>query len=236
MLARVYFPQLLMALFGGLFVAVGILTFGNAYIFDRLFIGILIFTAFICRKNINIISLLVIILLQRVIQEFAWLGLNNSIQLKELLYLIALLLFYIFRYDRLVKFIFPILVLLICAEIYWYIIDYPAPQLYWHTVLLLSCLITRHMIFSRLEWVEYLFPNKSQSTNLDWIFYKLLGTTSIILVLSLFEYLIRHVLGLSHFLLIYYSYPYLVHGIATFSIWATFNESYKQLIPKLLKV
>ncbi|WP_340680412.1 hypothetical protein [Paraglaciecola sp.] len=235
MLARVYLPPFITALFGGLFVALGILTFGNAYIFDRLFIGVLIFTALICFKNINIVSLLTIILLQRIIEELAWAGLNDSYVAKELVYLLGLVMIYTFRYDPMVKFATPTLLLTIAAEIYWYVSDYPAPEVYWPVLLLLSNLFTRYMIFSRLEFVERYFPKKSQSTNLDWIIYKLTGTTVIIQSLLLLEYIIRHVFELHQLLVMYHSYPYLVHGIAIFAIWATFNESYKQILPRLLK-
>ena len=45
MLLSHYLPKILTALFGGLFVSLGIYTFGNALLFDRIFIGVLIFTA-----------------------------------------------------------------------------------------------------------------------------------------------------------------------------------------------
>jgi hypothetical protein len=235
MLARVYLPPFITALFGGLFIALGVLTFGNASLFDGLFIAVLLFAGIVCRKNINIVSLLVIIVIDRLLQELAWFGLSSNDLLKELLYILTLVVLLVVRYDPLVKIIFPIIMLVIGAEIYWYVTDYPAPQLYWYITLLLSCLVTRFMIFSRLDWVEKFFPNKSQSINLDWIFYKLIGTTSIILSAMLLEYLVRHVFNFAQVTVIYYSYPYLVHAIATFSVWATFNESYKQLQLRLIK-
>lgn len=235
MLLRVYLPPFITALFGGLFIAIGILTFGDADTFDRLFVGILIFTLIVCRNNIDIVSLLAIVFLQRIMQELAWTSLNDSEILKELLYSLALVMMYSLRYDPLVKWLTAILVLAIFSEIYWYLSDYPAPQLFWHLILLLSCLITRYMIFSRVDLVQKYLSRQSESTNLDWIFYKLMGTTTLVQAAAIFEYLIRHVLGQSQVLFVYYSYPYIVHGLATFAIWATFHESYKLLLPKLLK-
>ena len=235
MFARVYLPPFITALFAGLFIAIGILTFGDADTFDRLFVGVLVFTLIICRHNIDIVSLLAIIFLQRIMQELAWASLSDGEVLKELLYSLVLVTMYALRYDPLVKWLASVVVLAVCAELYWYFTDYPAPQLYWHLTLLLSCMLTRYMIFSRLELVQKYLTRQSQSTNLDWIFYKLAGTTAIVHVAAILEYLIRHILGLSQVLIIYYAYPYIVHGIATFAIWATFHESYKQLLPKLLK-
>lgn len=235
MLARIYIPQFLTALFGGLILACGIITFGNALIFDRLFIGMLVFTAAVCFRNINIISVLAIILLQRCIEELAWFGLENAYTIKELLYCLALVVTFYLRFDPLAKIVAATLLLVIGAEIYWYATDYPAPEIYWHVSLMIINLFSRYLIFSRLALVDRFFPSQAQSTNLDWIIYRLMGTTVIIQCLVLIEYLGRHVLDFSNVLFIYYSYPYLMHAIGTFAIWATFNESYKQLLPRLLK-
>ncbi|MGO4893988.1 hypothetical protein [Flavobacterium sp. W21_SRS_FM6] len=235
MLARVYLPQLLTALFGGIFVACGMLSFGNAYIFDRLFIGIIIFTAAVCYRNINIVSVLAIILLQRCIEEFAWFSLSNAFVIKEFLYCLALALAIYLRFDPFAKFVGLTLVFVIGAEFYWYMADYIAPEIYWHVALMMINLFSRYLVFSRLDIVDRLFPGRGRSTNLDWIIYRLMGTTIIIQCAVLIEYLMRHLLGYSNVLIIYYSYPYLMHAIGMFAIWATFNESYKQLLPRLLK-
>lgn len=235
MLLKVYIPQFMAALFGGLFIFVGILSFGKANFFDHLFIGIIIFTGIICRKNINVVSLLAIILLQIIVQELAWVVLTDSSLLKISLYSIVLILMYSLRFDEIIKWIAPLLLLAIASEIYWYVADYSAPQLNWYLILLISCLITRYMIFSRVEFIDSYFPKQGQSTNLDWIFYKLMGITAFVHALMILEYLIRHILGQDQILLVYYSYPYIIHIVAIFSIWATFHESYKALLPKLLK-
>jgi hypothetical protein len=235
MLARVYLPPFITALFGGLFIAIGIITFGKPDYFDRLFIGVLIFTAAVCRKNINIVSILVIILLQRLIEESAWSWLQNIYIIRELIYCIALATVVYLWFDPISKLASAVLILLIGAEIYWYITDYPAPELYWHTTLLLTNLLTRYMIFSRTSIVEHYFPGKGESTNLDWAIYKLCAVAAVIQCLALVEYLIRHLLGFNQVLIVYQSYVFLVHSIAIFVIWVTFNESYKQLLPRLLK-
>jgi hypothetical protein len=235
MLARVFLPPLISTLFGGLFIALGIVTFGDPDTFDRLFLGVIIFTLFICRNNIDIISLLAIIFLQRIMEELAWSSLSDGVILKEILYILVIVMMYSLRYDPLVKWVTCILVLAISSEFYWYLTDYDAPQLYWHMFLLLSCLLTRYMIFSRVVMVQRYLRRTSHSTNLDWIFYQLIGITVIVQIAAIFEYLVRHVLGQTEVIIIYDSYPYIVHGIATFAIWVTFHESYKLLTPKLLK-
>jgi hypothetical protein len=83
--------------------------------------------------------------------------------------------------------------------------------------------------------VNKFFPEKGESINLDWIIYKLSAITIMVQAAILMEYLARHVLVYQDVLLVYFSYPYIIQGIATLSIWAVFNESYKLLAPRLLK-
>lgn len=235
MLTRVYLPPFLTALFGGLFVFGGILSFGNSLVFDRLFFAIVLFTAIVCHNNINIVSLLVIILVQRLVEELAWIGLQDAYIVKEMLYCLTLAVIVYLRFDPITKLIRVVLGLVVTAEIYWFLTGYDAPEIYWHVVLINICLFSRYLIFSRLSIVDKLFPGKGKSTNLDWTIYKLLGLTIIVQSAMLLEYLLRHILGLNKVLVIYYAYSYIVHAIAIFSIWATFNESYKQLLPRLLR-
>jgi hypothetical protein len=235
MIIRAYLPQILTTFFGGLFVALGIITFGNAEAFDKLYLLILFFAALLCHKNMNIVSILSIILLQRLTEELAWLYLFDNNIIKLLIYCFGLLAAYYLRHDWLVKVIIPTIVLVIVAEAYWFISDYKSPELYWHIWIMISNLIVRFLIFSRVSLVDHYFPNKGESVNLDWVIYKLSVVVIIIQSAILFEYLIRHILGVSGALYIYLLYPYLIHGLATIAIWATFQESYKQILPKLLK-
>lgn len=235
MLVRAYLPNFLTALFGGLFIAAGILTFGDSFIFDRLYIGVLIFALVVCRTNINVVSVVVIILIQLALEHLAWMFLSENYFIKCLLYSAAFWAAYSYRYDWVIKTIVPITILVSVSEVFWYVTDYPAPQIYWHIAIMISNLITRYLLFSRVSFVEDYFPGKGESINLDWIIYKLSALTIIVQALVVFEYLARHILGFSSILFIYYSYPYLIQGIGTIALWSTFNESYKQLLPRLLK-
>jgi hypothetical protein len=235
MLVRAYLPNFITALFAGLFIAGGILTFGNADVFDRLYFGILIFTAVICRKNINVLSVLIILFAQLSMEELAWLYRSDSYVVKIILYSTVIWFAYYFRYDWVAKAIFYIVILVIFSEVYWYLTDYPPPQFYWHIWIMLSNLLVRYFLFSRVSLLDEYFPGKGMSTNLDWVIYRLSALVIITQIAITLEYLARHILGFSSVLFIYYSYEYIIHGLATFAIWATFHESYKQLLPRLLK-
>jgi hypothetical protein len=235
MLIRAYFPQILTALFGGLFVAAGIITFGDAKTFDRLYLVILIFTAIVCRENINVVSIVFILFLQVTIDEIVWLTLGELYIFKIFSYSFVLWSIYYFRYDWVIKIILPSVTLVAGSEFYWYFSNYQPPQISWYIWIMSSNLIIRYLIFSRVRMVDKFFPEKGASINLDWIIYKLSALTILVQAGILMEYLARHVLGYSNVLLVYFSYPYIIQGIATLSIWAVFNESYKLLVPRLLK-
>ena len=235
MLLRAYLPKLLTALFGGIFIAAGIATFGNSTLFDRIFFGVLIFTAIICHKNINVIGILLIIFIQRVMEETAWIYLADNYMVKLVLYLVSFWAVYYYFYDSASKVLLLCLVPVVLTEIYWFSISYPAPQIYWNISIVVLNLIIRDLIFFRVRYTDKFFPNKGKSTNLDWVIYKLNFTAMIIHTASISEYLIRHLLEYTHILIFYHSFPYIMHGLAVIVIWSTFNESYRQLAPRLLK-
>lgn len=235
MLIRAYLPKIMTALFGGLFIAAGILTFGNALLFDRLFIGILLFTGFVCRKDINVIGIVLIILIQHILEELAWLYLTNNEFVKVFIYCSCLYLAYRLRHDHIAKLILCFTLVISGTELYWVLKDYSAPQIYWHMSLIGLNLLVRNLIFSRVSMTEYYLNKTATSINLDWIIYRLYGLSIIIQCAIVTEYLIRHLGGFENLLFFYYSNAYFMHGITTVAIWAIFNESYKLLLPKLLK-
>lgn len=235
MLVRAYLPKIITALFGGLFIAAGILTFGNALVFDRIFIGILLFTAFVCRKDINVIGIVIIILIQHILEELAWIYLSDNEFVKTFIYIACLFLAYQLRHDRIAKFVFVFTLIVVGIEIYWYFTEYSAPQIYWHMSLIGLNLLVRNLIFSRVSISEHYFKRVATSINLDWIIFRLYGLSILIQTAIVAEYLIRHIGNFENLLFFYNSNAYFMHGIATLAIWAIFNESYKLLLPKLLK-
>lgn len=236
MLIRAYLPKIMTALFGGLFIALGIFSFGTAHIFDRVFIAVLIFTAIVCRENINVVSVVVIILIYAIATEIAWLVLSDISSFKFLLYFLLLLACYICRLDKITKIIFPVIILMLATDAYWYFTNYSSPKTIWYMWLIISTLGLRYLLMYRVSFVDQYFPDKGESINLDWVIYKITATFVVIQILMLLEYFARHILNLPNILIIYTSYPYLIQVVSTFTIWVVFHESYKLLLPKLLKV
>lgn len=235
MFLRAYLPQIIAALLGGLFVALGIITFGNAWAFDSIYVSLLIFTGIVCRKDINVVSLIIILILQLIWESLAWSLLINESIVKVMLYLSAICAAYYFRYDWLAKMVATVVVIASASELYWYATDYIAPEIYWYIWIMISNILVRYLIFCRVSFVDNYYPKKGESINLDWIIYKLNAVLTILPAAMVFEYLSRHILGFEDVLVVYYSYSYAIHIIGTIIIWAIFNESSKRLIPKLLK-
>lgn len=234
MFIRAYLPQIITALFGGLFVALGILTFENSIVFDRLFLAVLIFTTIVCRHDINVVFIATILLLQLSMEEVIWLYLLDNNIFKISLYIAGFTVAYLFRYDWIVKVVIPTLLIIILTEIYWWFIEYDAPNIFWHVWIITSNLVVRYCIFSRVGILQHYFSVKAQSINLDWVIYKLSALIIVIQAIMLAEYMARHLFGFN-ILIIYHSYPYLIRCVSVFAIWAIFHESNKLLIPKLIK-
>jgi len=235
MILRAYLPQILTALFGGLFIALGIATFGNAWAFDRIYISLLIFTGVVCRKDINVVSLVIILVLQLIWESLAWNLLFDHHVIKIFLYLLAFYSVFYFRYDWLAKIVAVVVVFGSVSELYWYFSDYSAPEIYWYIWVMISNLLIRHLIFCRVSFVDKYYPQKGESVNLDWVIYKLNAVLTLLQSAMVFEYLSRHLLGFDDILIVYFSYSYIIHIIGTIIIWAIFTESSKRLIPKLLR-
>ncbi|WP_289028402.1 hypothetical protein [uncultured Paraglaciecola sp.] len=234
MLIRAYLPKIITALFGGLFIAFGILTFDNGGIFDRVFLGVLLFTAIICRHDINVVSIVTILLAQLLLEELVWLFWLDNYIFKVSFYICGFWVAYTFRYDWGAKVTILCLILASITELYWHVADYDAPMIFWHVWIMISNITVRFLIFSRVGIVHSYFPKTAKSINLDWIIYKLSGVVLTVQALMIVEYTVRHLSGIN-ILTIYHSYPYLLRSISVFSVWAIFHENNKLLIPKLIK-
>ena len=185
------------------------------------------------------LGVITIIFLLRTFEEITWLYLGDSNLTKFVIYPSCIIISFYLRYDWAAKIFLYIGILASTTELYWLYEDYQAPQIYWNMTLVAITLISRNLIFSRVSITEHYLSKimrlEAKSINLDWIIYRLYGLSLILQIIVILEYLIRHLFGASELVLFYYSSAYAIRAISTLSIWAIFNESYKQLAPKSLK-
>ena len=237
MLLAHYLPKFLTALFGGLFIFAGVYTFGNALLFDRIFIGVLVFAAIVCYRNVNVVGVLIIIVIQRVLEETAWFLLNTEfvISVKLLFYILSAYACFHFKYDPLSKLLFACIALALSTEIYWFIYGGDTRAIHWFVATVTMALYIRHLIFMRVSYTEDYFPKHALSINLDWQIHKLYATASFVHAALLLELVLNEIPAITGITPVTLVFPYIMHAIAIIAVWIVFNESYKLLLPRLLK-
>lgn len=238
MLLSHYLPKILTALFGGLFIFAGIYTFGEPSLFDPLFICILVFTAFTCRHNFNVMGVIVILVVQRLVEETAWSvsELEYKDFIKATFYFVAIAIYWKVKYDKASRILLLALIVAIASEFFWIYSGQNSPEVYWYVTHLAFYLFARHLVFSRVSYMEELFPSrKIDSINLDWQIYKLNAVFAALQLFMVIEYAVRGVFNQKHILFVWEIYPYVSQLCYTYLIWVIFFESYKLLLPKLLR-
>lgn len=219
------------AVLGMLFLGAGLYTFGNAFEFDRLYIGILVFAAWLCRKEWNLLSIIIIVALERVVEEIAWINLTNEYAIKLPLYFLCSYLIYKCCYDALKWYCLGCLALVFSSEIYWLMTDYSPPEIYWHVYYLTQALVVRWLFIHRCFWICNILPDrhlvKVKSLDLDYILANLMTAYVVLSTFQLLEYMSRHVLALESIDYIYTLYPYIAHSMSTFILFSIFSTTLK---------
>lgn len=217
------------------FILLGYYTFGNAMLFDRLFFLCLLFAGFFCRKDVNVLSVVFIIVAGRVLDEAGFQLLDTpDLLLKMMVYPMLGLAIYRFKEDELFYLAFATLLGCVCAEIYWLVIGYQAPNILWSLYGITLSLAFRYALIFRLFVIEKFFPGQARDILIDFIIRLVAGAHVCVSVLSIVEYLIRH-LGNYDVMYIYSCYPYLSQAFAVITLWALFHQTYKQLVHSRLQ-
>ena len=208
-------------------VALGIMTFGQPLLFDRIILATLIGTALISyRFNPNLLGLIAILLAGRLIEEAVWLIRSEHWFFRIGVYTAGLWLCYQFRYTRLAKLTAVVIVLVCFTNLYWQYTDYNAPRLTWSIIILLIDQLVRHIVFLRPHFTARLIK---RTDNITWLradrqLYDLLTLQIILKTLSVAEYLIRHLTGYN-LLVIYNAYSYASQILAWAALWAILNQA-----------
>jgi hypothetical protein len=222
-----YIQRFVVLLMSGLVITAGVFTFGNANLFDRisLLAALSIMAYFYSDKNL--VTILLIVTTGRFFDEIMWLIHFDTYWYKIIIYTAALWIFYIFRYDSLAKIGLVGLFLVCVAEIHWFISDYETPpHITWPVILMIEEITVRHFLFMR----PVIFKKVSsdlKSLPLDWRLYKVSALFLLLLIASILEYLVRHVLFINS-LFIYNAYPYIAHALACFILWIVLNDVLKR--------
>lgn len=220
---------------GAAFVKLGLETFGKPLVYARVFIVGLIFAAFFCRKEINVLIAIAIVFASRII-DLAFFGLldDPTVLAKVIAYPVFGYVIYKTRGILLTVPMYVTLGACIAVEVYWHLIGYEGPQIVWYMFGIALNSLYVFAIDMRLFAVTKFFPGKQQDIAIDTI---LRWTGMIFIGLSIVmitEYIARH-LNLTGSTVVYHSFRYLGHSLSIVVIWAIFHQTYLLRVRKILK-
>ncbi len=222
-----YIQRFVILLMSASVVAAGVFTFGNAELFDRIFLGVLIALIVYFHDDKNLASVFAVIALGRIFEEVLWLIPSIEYVSKILIYSVSFIAFYMLRYDTLGKAAIFVLICICGAELYWYLTAYSKhPNVSWFVLLILQDVVIRHLLFMRpvvfKKWAPYM-----SSLPLDLQLYNVYAIFFVVNCAMIFEYFLRH-LFLVNSLIIFDLSPYINQFIASVMLWFILNYSIKR--------
>jgi len=213
------------AIIGGVLICMGYLTFGQVS-FDRIFFFSLIFVGVICRKEVNMLSVVVIVLASQVMSEAGFNILDKpDVFVKLFVYPALIYAIYNVRGSFLDWLVFPVVGMSIVAEIYWFIVGYNPPEIIWHLYLITLNMTLIFALDMRFLWVSRIWPREEKELNIDFIIKIPLLFVVLINSIETIEYIFRH-MQLTSSTVIYYAGPYINSGMAIMLLWLIFLQAY----------
>ena len=207
-------------------IVLGIYSYGVPLLFDCVSTASFVVIAYVFRHNIDIKTVCLLLVIENSIINLAFLSLNNhAIYVACAFFLSALTLWFV-RSDKLVKPIAILLAITLAAEFYWYLIDYPAPQIYFYFFKISLSLIVRFLLLYRPHGLNYYLNSGANILRLDWFVYKTIWVSCVMECAMITEFLIRHIFKINA-LYIYNSYEYVMHALSVWILWLVVREAIK---------
>lgn len=211
-----------------LFVVVAVLlylSFGHSFYFDKLFLLVLVGALSIVRENRDLFFTLLVLLVLRILGEVLFL-LSDLAHVKWGYYAVAIVTIVKLRNDWLVSTVLlPILFLSLCAELYWLLIGYQAPDLHFYFLALATnCWLRHFLVFkSHLKFFSSLEMNNE---SLDYSLFKLVVPSNIVISALILEYLVRHLTNFNP-IIIYDAYSYIMQSISAVFFYLIIDHTLK---------
>jgi hypothetical protein len=207
--------------------ALGFLTFGKYPHFDYIYISVLLVLIALNLKERNLLSVLLIAFADQLLGVITFKILMAGLLYKIPVYILLIYLAWRLRYAQLGALAIALLIIVLGAECYWAVKDYPAPAIHFYLLLMFTVLLMRRCLFLRTiifrSWGATALP-------IDWHYYYLLAVFIYIDVAMLGEYLLRHLFAVQS-LFIYDIYPYIIHIIHALLLLA-FSAEYLARYPR----
>lgn len=210
----------------------GIISFNDASLFNLSFACLLVILSIVHSENKNLLSLFLILIVSRVVGEgFALMIGSTMLLIKIGVYALTVTLALLFFYQTLSRLTLLVLAFTIPVEIYWYISNYSAPQIFFFFLVISQTIVQRYFLFMRAGYFRSWGDMKPQ--NLDYNLSELLFASGSVNLVMIIEYLFRHLTGIN-LLVIYTVYEYLQHIITMMFVFTILLYTVSH--PKLLRI
>ena len=215
-------------------IALGVITYNDPRNFERASFLFLIFTAYVCKHDKDLLSVIGILAISYLIDHIILLAAEHLTWWNIIMYQCAAAIIYTLWRDTLSKISAVFLTAVIIAEIYWGLTNYQSPNLSLAVGKLAFALIIRHVFIYRPDIIERFFNYDGDYIAVDKKFRDLYAVYILIEIANIAEYLIRHTTQYNP-LLVYQTYPFIIQIISTLSLWYVLHYSQKSWIKKTLK-
>lgn len=223
-----YLKKALKALGAGVFIAAGIWSYGQTSLFVQVYFILLGFIALLFIRDVNMLGLIFLEAVAHIGTMLAWHFLDDILVIKIFVYGFIFLSLYLLKYEEKRKYIIGFMAVSLSAEIYWLVIGYDAPKIYYYLILINLNVILRHFLFRRVFITAQIFPGAERSLEADIDLYNLTWLYMLTHIAMVSEYLLRHIFGLN-MILIYDLSSYIFHGLGVYTAWIIFAQGTKLL-------
>ncbi|MGY8897753.1 MAG: hypothetical protein ACKVI8_06945 [Paraglaciecola sp.] len=215
-------------------IALGVITYNEPRNFERASFLFLIFTAYVCKHDKDLLSVIGILAISYFIDHLMLLAAENLTWWNFIMYQCAAAIIFTLWRDKLSKLSAIVLALVVLAEIYWGLTNYQKPDLSLAVGKLAFALIVRHVFIHRPDYIERFFNYDGDYIAVDKKFRDLYAVYILIEIANIAEYLIRHTTQYKP-LIVYQTYPFIIQIISTLSLWFVLHYSQKTWLKKTLK-
>ncbi|MCY7295136.1 hypothetical protein [Alteromonas sp. a30] len=159
----------------GCFIALGIYTLGNIYIFDQLYFIFLLITAFYVKKNINLLGIISILILGKALEQITFFALTLNNNAQWVFYFICFLSTLIFQKESGFKYFLAVVVISLYCDLYTHLNESFSPNTVWYVFLALNAFMVRKLIMMRPFTTASYYPDKVEPIPLDHLIHATFG-------------------------------------------------------------
>ena len=214
----------LTALIAGFLIAMGVITFDNARLFDWLYFAILAFVILVSRSNINIAGIVLIIIIAKFIDETGWQLLQDNLLTRLFVYLSLLATLLIIKEEEYRKPLAILFMLTAGSEVFWFVTGYQGPEIYWYLFEINLLVLIRHYLFMRVFLTSNFFPGRGKSLELDVEVHDVMTAFMFLHAVVILEYLLRHLLGFK-IKIVWFLNPYIFHILKVYLVFVILHGS-----------